>query len=269
MAELDEGTLVAFVDGELDPAAAHDIARRLADDPAAQEKVRLLRRSAALLRAAFAGPEWEEVPPLLARLVSRQRGALAGRRQFGTAVAASLAACALGLAGGLAARPIFAPRPGPAARLMGEVAEYHTVYAGDPHGLDIAPASAAPRIEAWFADVLGRKLGIPDLGSFGLAFRGARLLVVDGRPVTQFLYAVAGAPPGARPGARPGALNHPLGICVTAWTGADRPLATGRRDGVGLALWAHGGYAYVLVGWMDAARLSRIAIAIRPALEAA
>jgi anti-sigma factor RsiW len=256
--ELDESTLVAFVDGELDAAAAREVARLVAEDPAAQEKVRLLRSSAALVRAAFAKPDWEIVPPTLARLLARPRvlRLLAGRRQFATVIAASLAACVAGFAGGLGLRSVLSPRPGPAERLLDEVAEYHTVYAGHSGGLDIAPASEAPRILAWFADVLGRKLGIPDLASFGLAFHGARLLVVDGRPVTQLLYVEPGAP------------GHPLGVCITAWPGANKTLATERRDGVSLALWASEGYAYVLVGWMDPEPLRRLAAALRPALEA-
>jgi anti-sigma factor RsiW len=259
VAELEETTLVAFVDGELDAEAAREVVRRIAEDAEAREKVRLLRGSTLLIRAAFAGPAWEEVPPRLARLVAspRARWLRTGRRQFGTILAASLAACVAGIAGGLGIRSLLVPQPGPAARLLDEVAEYHTVYARDSHGLEIVPAGAAPRIESWFSNLFGRKLAIPDLSAFGFAFRGARLLVVDGSPVAQFLYAAPDAP------------RHPLGVCVTAWSGDDQPLTTARHDGVDLALWARSGYAYVLVGWLHPAELSRIAVAIRVTLEAA
>ena len=80
---------------------------------------------------------------------------------------------------------------------------------------------------------------------------------MDGRPVTQLLYAA------------PGQAQHPLGICMTAWSAGDRALSTGRRSGVDLALWARAGYAYVLVGWIDQARLRRMASALRPTLEGA
>jgi len=279
VAELDEGTLVAFVDGELDAATAREVVRRITEDPELREKVRLLRGSALLIRAAFSGPAWEAVPPRLSQLVAQPRGRwparwLArrpargptlwpqiGRRQYGMAIAASLAACVAGIAGGLGIRDLLMPQPSPTAHLLDEVAEYHTVYARDSRGLQIVPASAAPRIETWFANLLGRKLSIPDLGVFGFAFRGARLLVVDGSPVAQFLYVRRDAPPGAS--------RHPLGICVTAWPGDDEKLTTERRDGVDLALWAHSGFAYILVGWLHPAELSRIAIAIRATLEAA
>jgi anti-sigma factor RsiW len=254
MAGLDEATLVAFVDGELDPVAARDVARLLADDPEAQEKVRLLRRSASLVRAAFAGSEWQDVPPRVARLVARSRGlpTLLSRRRLGIAIAASVAGIA-GVAGGIG---ILAPGPGSAAHLMDEVAEYHTAFAHESRGLDVLPASAAPKIESWFAGVLGRKLGIPDLSSFDMTFQGARLLFVRGRPVTQFLYAV------------PGNAHHPFGVCVTAWPNVDHAVTIARREGVDLAFWARHGFAYVLVGWTGAPEMGLIVAAVRPVLEA-
>lgn len=252
--------MVAFVDGELDPNAARDVARLIAMDPAAQEKVRLLRRSAMLVRAAFSGTEWEQVPPQLVGFVADPgaRRKPGGRRQLGMAVAASAAAIA-GLAGGFGIQSVLAPRPSPAMHLMNEVAEYHTVFARYARGLGIVPASAAPLIEAWFSDVLGRRLNIPDLRSFNLDFHGARLFVVDNRPVTQLLYA-------ARSGSSDMS-NQFFGVCSIAWRDHDQPLTIARRDEVRLALWACDGYAYVLVGWMGAAELDRIIAAIRPMLE--
>ncbi len=227
--------MVAFVDGELDPTAARDVARLIAMDPAAQEKVRLLRRSAILVRAAFSGTEWEQVPPRLVGFIADPgaRRKLRGRRQLGMAIAASAAIA--GLAGGFGVQSVLAPRPGPAMHLINEVAEYHTVFARYSRGLGIVPASAAPLIEAWFSDVLGRRLNIPDLRSFNLDFHGARLLVVDNRPVTQLLYAARSSSSGMS--------RHLFGVCSTAWPDHDQPLTIARRDEVRLALWASDGYA--------------------------
>ncbi|MDA8048534.1 MAG: hypothetical protein M0002_00715 [Rhodospirillales bacterium] len=257
MTDLTDTTLLAFVDGELDPASAAEIAQHLARDRGAAETVRRLQSSSALVRAAFAEQEWQEVPRRLVALVEGRRVGLwlASRRQFASALAASVAACAAGFAGGVALERTLAKREGPAERLLGEVAGYHTVYAGETIPLDLAPASEAPRIEAWFADVLRRPVQIPDLARFGLVFQGARLLVADARPVAQLLYAAPGAP------------SRPLGVCITVWSGADRALETDRRDGVALALWARRGYAYVLVGWINPSRLRRMAVALAPALE--
>ncbi|MGH7102944.1 MAG: anti-sigma factor family protein [Acetobacteraceae bacterium] len=257
MTTLSDTTLLAFVDGELDAAAQEKIAHELADDPAAAETVRLLRSSAALVRAAFAEPGWEAVPERLVALVQGQpaRRWLADRRQFGLALAASIAACAAGFAGGIALERSPPEASPPAERLLAEVAEYHAAFAGEASRIAIAPASKAAEIAAWFTHVLGRPVPIPDLRRFGLAFHGARLLMIDERPVTQLLYA------------RPDQASHPLGICITAWPFATLPLRIEHREGLALALWARAGFAYVLVGWTDAARLERIAASLEPVLE--
>lgn len=252
MTNLDDATLVAFVDGELNAVSARAVTLALALDVAAQEKVRLLRASASLVRQAFAAEE--PVPPALIAFVKRKPRwpNRLSRRSFGRLTVPAVAACA-GIGAGFGVSHLL--QPGPVERLFAAVAEYQTAYAGDDGPLDIAPASDAPRIAAWFSDVLGRPVRIPNLGSFGLAFRGARLLAAGGRPIAQFLYADEDAP------------RHPLGVCLTAWRAADHTLTIERRDGVTLALWARGGYAYVLVGWVDPRELRRIAAAVRPVLD--
>lgn len=257
MTSLSETTLLAYVDGELDAAATEEITQQLAHDHAAADMVRALRSSSALVRAAFAEPEWQDVPPALVARVEGRRGWrwLTGRRQFTAALGASLAACAAGVAAGIA---FERPLPGPdeaVTALLSEVAEYHTSLAGDASELAIAEPSKRAAIETWFAAVLKRPVRIPDLARFGLAFRGGRLLAVDERPVVQFLYAAAGF------------AGRPLGVCMTAWPGHTVPLRTEKRDGVSLAFWADRGYAYILVGWLSPSALIDMAGALRPQLE--
>ena len=55
MAEPDEKTLVAYVDGELDAPTAREVERALESSLTARNTVARLRSSAALVRAAFAG----------------------------------------------------------------------------------------------------------------------------------------------------------------------------------------------------------------------
>jgi len=262
---LSETTLLAYVDGELEPGAAEEVSQWLAHDRAAAEMVRTLRSSAALVRAAFADPEWQNVPADLQACVEGRRGLrwLAGRRQFVAALGASLAACAAGVAAGIAFERPWPKQAiqqadqqaDPGARLLDEVAEYHADLAGEASRLAIAPAGKAAAIESWFAHVLGRPVRIPDLRPFGLAFQGARLLVLDDRPVAQFLYAAAGSE------------AEPLGVCVTAWPAPAVPLRTEQQDGLALALWARRGFAYVLVGWVRPALLKKVAVALEPELE--
>lgn len=259
MTTLSETTLLAFVDGELDVTTAEQVGQQLAHDHTAADTVRALRSSAALVRAAFPEAGRETVPADLVALVAGRRGwrRLAGRRQFTAALGASIAACAAGVAGGIALERPFPKQAEPAARLLAEVAEYHTGLAGEASRLAIVPASKAATIESWFSALLKRRMQIPDLAGFGLTFQGARIFVVHEHPVAQFLYAA------------PGEAGRPLGVCVTAWPGPKVPLRTEESDGVALALWAQAGYAYVLVGWVRPALLKSIAAVLGPKLEEA
>jgi len=72
MTHLDDGTLVAFVDGELDAAAMRRVAEAIEHDPDAAEKVRLLRLSATLVRAAFREPRHLQVSSELAQAIEER-----------------------------------------------------------------------------------------------------------------------------------------------------------------------------------------------------
>src|SRR5258706_219810 len=162
MMRLDDPTLVAFVDGELDAAAIREVALALESDPEAAEKVRQFRISAALVRTAFR----------------------------------------------------------------------------DPQHLQVSPALARP-IEAWLGDRLEREIRVPDLSAHGLTFRGARLLVVDGRPVGQLVYT------------KPDRPHRPLALCIALDGIGDEAVRAEVRDGVTMMLWRHQGYLYILAGWLD------------------
>jgi len=71
MTRFDDQTLVAFVDGELDPAQAQKIQSALSHDPELRERVHVLRESALILRTAFAEVVSEPVPLRLARTVAK------------------------------------------------------------------------------------------------------------------------------------------------------------------------------------------------------
>ncbi len=139
----DDAMLVAYVDGELDAATARRLENAVAEDPAAQASIRLLRESASAARGAFVEILETPVP---AALVDRLRGgASAGRFPDPDAVrprtggdhavslsrrpslarrllplAAGLLLVALGFAGGLVTERggndgLFRPASGPTA----------------------------------------------------------------------------------------------------------------------------------------------------------
>lgn len=268
MNELDDATLVAFVDGELEPTAMREVAALVARDPAAEEKVRLLRASATLVRAAFSDPRYQVVPAVLTERLSRPgrgdlgrgdlgrgdlgRGDPGRRRTLGLAAAASIAALLVGISGGAALREASAPPPRSDNGLLADIAEYHVVYARAGGDFGTVPAAQAAEIEAYLRKLLHRPVRIPDLSQFGLTFQAARLLVADDRPVAQLLYG------------RAGQTKRPLGLCITAGMPERASLRVTRRDGVTLAQWGERGFTYVLVGWDGADVLTRLADHLRP-----
>jgi 17 kDa outer membrane surface antigen len=60
-----ESLLVAYVDGELEPAQAADVEAAIRDDPEAQAIVSVLRRSSDAVKSAFDRPLYEPVPARL------------------------------------------------------------------------------------------------------------------------------------------------------------------------------------------------------------
>lgn len=105
---LDEATLVAYVDGELDPATAREIEKAIAEDEQAQALLEGLVASSGLVKSAFAAQLSEPVPE---RLVDAVRDAPGAGAQSGgattpwwgrgiSAVAASIILVAIGFGGG-------------------------------------------------------------------------------------------------------------------------------------------------------------------------
>lgn len=255
MKELDDATLVAFVDGELGPTACHEIAAQVAQDPETAEKVRLLRASASLVRAAFADPRYQVVPPGLAERLSRPaRRNPIQRRTLGLAAAASIAALVVAAGGGAALREAAVASQSPDDGLLADIAEYHVVYAQEGSDFGAVPAVHAAKIEAFLRKLLHRPTRIPDLSQFGFTFQAARLLAADDRPVVQLLYR------------RPGEPKKPLGLCITPGMPQHASLYLVHHHGVTLARWGERGLTYVLVGWSTQAALARLATHLRPRL---
>src|SRR5216684_3668306 len=184
MAQIDDTTLMAYVDGELDAVAMRHVADAIEGDPEGREKVRLLRQSAKLVRAVFEDPAYARVPPSLAKAVLTPRNAAAMRFEswrFAWPVAASIAAAVL-FAGGFMLGDIHGRQPFDfSERLRGEIVDYHLVYAQEQEHQIEVPAAQLDHIQAWLGERLNRTLRVPDLSAHGLAFQGARLLVVNGK----------------------------------------------------------------------------------------
>jgi anti-sigma factor RsiW len=103
---LDHDQLVAYVDGELPAERAAAVEKALMHDSDAWETVRLLRLSANAATRAFAPVLEEAIPQRLiaAAGIGSARALPRNRARLPPALAASLAALAIGLAGGYALR---------------------------------------------------------------------------------------------------------------------------------------------------------------------
>ena len=127
-----------------------------------------------------------------------------------------------------------------------QVAQYHKIYAREQRHLVEVSADETPHIEQW----LGKRLDdlafkVPDLRAFGLTFKGARMLVVNGAPVAQLVYLPAD--------------GRAVALCVIHSKKDDKPLTASQQDDLNLVDWRVKGYGFVVIGWENQDELRAIA----------
>jgi len=274
-----DDALVAYLDGELDADERRHVEAWLEADPAVRERLTALAQTGELLRGAYADIVDEPVPP---RLIAAARGAsgtapqeaeilvlkrpgwaaitLPARRwQIGLAAAAGLFGVIFGGVGTYLGMGLLNPaNPAAERRLaaaaangswLDNAAGYYklTVSAGDNMLIDV-PASNDPR-EALqkISESLPPQLRVPDLKPWGLSFRGARLVVVEGRPAAELVYVTDNKAIG------------PLTLVIGASKQSDISPTFDRRQDVNMLYWRHQGRAYALVGQTDIGYLWGIA----------
>jgi len=289
MQKRSDDRLIAYLDGEVDVAERRDIEAWLDTDPAARDKLAALAESANLVRLAFDEVMREPVPDRLiaaargeagsaepsAKIVPFKRGqgfgeAPAARSWWlGLPVAAALLGLLLG--GAVAYLSVAKLLPGgigdkrPAVEMatadnlwLDNAAGYFKllVGAGDGALIDV-PATGDPR-EALqkISQSLPQEVRLPDLKPWGLSFRGARLVVAEGRPAAQLVYTTDNKAIG------------PLTLIIGSSKQPDSPPALARRQDVNLLYWRHQGRAYALVGQTDIGYLWGIANDIAWQLDA-
>ena len=279
MQQRSDDRLVAYLDGELDVAQRREVEAWLDADPAACRRMAALAESAHLLRLAFDEAIHEPVPD---RLIAAARGEAAPlqssaqilpfRRRLGAQIVAPrrlrmglpVAASLLGLLvgsgitylgvgklalDGVAGKQV--PLEATAANnlWLDNAAAYFklVVSAGDNPPVDI-PATGDPR-EALqkISQSLPREVRLPDLKPWGLSFRGARLVVEEGRPAAALVYTTDNKAIG------------PLGLLIGSSKQPDISPTFDRRHDVNLLYWRHQGRAYALVGQADIGYLWGIA----------
>lgn len=251
---LDNETLNAYADGELDEAARAAVEAALARDPAACARLARIRRTSLLARSAVDALSRKPVPAPLSDAVLPATPEPA-RALSGWPVAAW--GGGLGLVLGLGLALLVDDPGGPveplvAARQVGwhqQAAWFHDLV-GERHAaarpllLDI-PHQEPEVLEIGLLERLGNEIFVPDLGPYGLSLLGARLLVERAQPLAQIFY------------------RDGQGDLVSLLIALDRaPDAAPDQVRVGDLLvlsWREGGRAYVLVGEPEQERLSVLA----------
>ncbi len=211
--DLDEATLHAYVDGQLDPARAAAVADRLLRHPRAAQQVLAWREQRESLQALHR--EWldEPVPP---RLTAALRPEAANAPRWPRAWAAALlltAGLGAGMAGGWGGHAWWYAKQEAAERASAEAAaraagrdpsvpDYvrdaaiaHAVYQPEQrHPVEVG-ADQADHLIQWLSKRLGQPLHAPVLRDYGWKLVGGRLLpagddAAPGAPLAraQFMY---------------------------------------------------------------------------------
>jgi anti-sigma factor RsiW len=278
--------LVAYLDGELDPAERRHVEAWLEADPAVRQRLDALAGTSELVRSAYADIVNEPVPErLLAAALGetagtaepgqeaeilvlrprRARGPLPGRRwHVGMAAAAGLFGVIFGGAGTYVGLGVLnRTNPGDEQRIAAAAvnkmwldnaaAAYRiAANAGDTVPVDV-PASNDPRER--FQQISLPKVRLPDLKPWGLELRGTRLVAFDGRPAAQLVYVTDNKAIG------------PLSLVIGTTKQPDTPRTIEQRQDVNLLYWRHQGRAYALAGRADVGYLWGISADVSWQLE--
>ncbi|HVH74305.1 MAG TPA: hypothetical protein VM755_05260 [Stellaceae bacterium] len=279
MQQRSDERLVAYLDGELEPAERCEIEAWLESDAQARDRLTALANSANLLRLALDPAAREAVPE---RLIAAARGERTHaeaeiialpprpaarpqslwRRQLAAPIAASVLGLMLGGgAGYLGIAPLLsrnvASANGQAAVVaaaandvwLDNAAGYFKLFvrAGDNALVDVPATGDTRAALEKISQSLPQALRLPDLKPWGLNFRGARLVVVEGRPAAQLVYTTENKAIG------------PLTLIIGSSKKPDIAPTFNRRQNVNVLYWRHQGRAYALVGQADIGYLWGIA----------
>ncbi|WP_108815452.1 anti-sigma factor family protein [Loktanella sp. Alg231-35] len=232
--------LSAYLDGELDGAAAQEVEARLATDPQAQAMLDAMMEADAAALEQFGEQLADPVPFALAQqikaapLQTNAPAATPARPIWGTLAAAAVV-FALGGLGGYAFKGQTPPVV--TAGWLADIADYHAVYASQGRHLVEVGADEADHIETWLGNTIGTSFTIPDLSGFDLTFEGGRLLVANGKPVAQLMYRDADGAVVAL------CLQHGNGATTGAPTFGERTI-----NGFDFVYWSAGTAQYVVIG---------------------
>jgi anti-sigma factor RsiW len=220
----DDPTLLvhAYVDGELDPANALEVERRMAAEPAlAAERDRVAALRAALHRHFPREP----APAALRARVETIDGLRKAERPSWRALAASVAVAAI--IGSGSTYLAFAPREDAPVRVA--VLDSHIRAMMAPQAFDVV-SSDKHTVKPWFNGRIAEAPRVIDLAKDDFPLAGGRVDVVDRAPAATLVYRHR---------------KHLISLTeVPARGRADSAPARRTSDGYNIVRWTEGGVAY-------------------------
>ena len=247
----DDGLLVAYIDGALDPAERATLEAQIERDADLARRVDMLRRGGRPFAEAYepllAAAPREKLDAILTDVVGA-RARPARRRWRPAAIAAALAIFVVGAAAGYMMPRIFAPPPqviAEAPNWRQAVAEYVTLMTSDT--LTVIPNSPAVLTDAVAA--VGDKISIaltPDkLALPHVYLKQAQLFDFHGKPLAQLAYLSRA--------------DGPIAFCIIVNGQPDAPPAFEQREGSNIVFWTRDGRGFMLIGKAPRATLETLA----------
>lgn len=286
MPQHNDEALVAYLDGELDSAGCREVEAWIEADSAIRDRLAALAQAAELVRGAYADIVDDPVPERLIAAASGMSATAPPReaeilqlrprriaaaapdthRWIGIAAAAGLFGIAIGGGGTYAGLALLHPAAPAAEQVASEensmwlnnAAGYYklTVNAGENMLIDVPASNDTSAALQKISQNLPQQVRSPDLKPWGLTFRGARLVVVEGRPAAELVYITDNKAIG------------PLTLVIGSTKLPDIAPTVDHREELNLLYWRHHGRAYALVGRADVGYLWGIANDIAWQLDA-
>jgi anti-sigma factor RsiW len=249
---IDEITLRAYVDGELDAQMRTRVETALAHDAALREKVAALRASCLPYRSAYDAVVMPAMPASLehrvASLISvanaKQATPSMNRRYWFSAAAGLIAAFALGAL----VPALFHTQQGTQSSetpWVEAIASYQAFYVRETVEQAADDATRATRLLGEFDAQQKTALAVPNLQDAGLSFKRIQRLGYGDAPLIQMVYLPSEGKPAA--------------LCVLPVRKGDAPIKMQSIDGLAVAAWQKNGLAYVLTADMSQSRAEAIA----------
>jgi anti-sigma factor RsiW len=247
MNPISDADLHAFLDRELEPARAAEVAAYLETHPDAAQQVNAICLQNEALHVLFDPMLAEPVP---GHLLQRRHAAFPAMRY-----AAIVAWLAVGAVAGWALRGYVSGSGPQAIPLAHQAAVAHAVYVPEVrHPVEVG-ADQEQHLVAWLSKRLGAQVKAPNLNELGYGLVGGRLLPAPEGPAAQFMYQDT----------KGGRLT--LYVRPNVQQNQDAVFRYARDGRLSVFYWVEGALGYALSGDLEKDKLLQIANAVYRAIQ--